>query len=96
MVRIRPVNMRHGINQGPCCLMASQWLGYTQDAAEGLGLGYVSVEGEWKHFGGGKDQRELDRGVTAVKKYGHKALTCRKLDYVSSAAHRATCFVFVG
>lgn len=54
----------------------------------------VSVEGEWKHFGGGNDQRELGGGVTAVKKYGHKALTCRKLDHVSSAAHRATYFVF--
>lgn len=68
-------------------------LGYMQDAAEGLGLEWMSVAGKWKHFGG-KDQRGLDGGVSAVKKYGHKALTCRKLDYVSSAAHRVTCFVF--
>lgn len=51
------------IDQSTWCPMASQWLGYTQDAAEGFGLGCVSVVGEWKHSGGGKDQREPDRGV---------------------------------
>lgn len=29
-----------------------------------------------------------------MKNYDHEALICKKLDYVSSAAHRATCFVF--
>lgn len=52
-----------GIDQSTCCPVASQWLGYTQDAAEGLGLGRVSVEGEWEHSGGGKDQKAPDRGV---------------------------------
>lgn len=79
--------MQHGIDQEHCCPMASQWLGYMQDAAEGLGLWCVRMERKWKHFGGGKDQRELDGKVTAVKKYVHKALTCRKLDYVSFAGH---------
>lgn len=68
-------------------------LGYMQDAGKGLGLECMSVAGKWKHFCG-RDQRELDGGVSAVKKYGHKALTCRKLDYVSSAAHRVTSVVF--
>lgn len=37
-------------------------------------------------------QRVLE--VTAVKKYGHKVLIYKNKDYASSAALRATCFVF--
>lgn len=31
--------------------------------------------------------------VTAVKKCGHKASVCGRLHFVSTAAHRAACFV---
>lgn len=54
------------IDKRTCSPMASQWLGYTQDAAEGFGLRCVSVEGERKHSGGGKDQREPNRGVQTL------------------------------
>lgn len=71
---------------------ASQWLVYMQDAAQGLELRCMSVEGELKHFEGGRDKTELDGGVTAVQKYGHKALTCRKLDYVTAESD-SLCFL---
>lgn len=69
---------------GPLCPRASQWLLYMQDAVQGLELRCLSVEGELKHFGGGRDQRQADGGVAAVKKYGQKALTCENLDYVTA------------
>lgn len=65
---------------------------YMQDAAQGLELRCTSVEGELKHFGGGRDQRQIEGGVAAVNKYGHKALTCEKLDYVTAQSD-LLCFL---